>query len=107
MTRLVMTSRRTFLASAAILPVALPCTSLAESTPGKEQAGLLALITDLENAPEYQTCSQHWVKAHIAGQVREVLGMDVPPCENRHAYAVYEAHAIEGFKRWSKNYPGD
>ncbi len=70
------------------------------------KADLLALIRDLENAPRYQTRSQHWTKAHIAGLLREALGMEVPPCENRHAFAVYEARAIDDFKRYSKNYPG-
>jgi len=106
MTRSTVTNRRAFLASAALLPAALPCTAMAEPKQDKERADLLALITELENAPGYQTCSQHWTKAHVAGQLREVLGMHVPPCEKRHAFAVYEARAIEDFKRYSKNYSG-
>lgn len=106
MIRSTLTSRRAFLTSAAVLPAALPCAAMAESVQDNVKADLLALIAELENAPGYQKCDQHWTKAHIAGQLREVLGIDVPPCENRHAYAVYEARAIEDFKRWSMNYPG-
>lgn len=97
-----LTSRRAFLTSAA----ALPCAALAEPMQDNVRADLLSLITELENAPGYQTCDQHWTKAHIAGQLREVLSIEVPPCENRDAFAVYDARACEDFKRWSKNYPG-
>jgi hypothetical protein len=65
------------------LPIALPIWTKAEPTLDSLEADLLALIADPENAQGYQTCSQHWTKAHIAGQLREVMSMDVPPCVAR------------------------
>jgi hypothetical protein len=105
MTRSILTSRRAFLAGTVVMPVVLPCAAMTEPTQENVRADLLALVAELENAPDHQTCSQHWTKAHIAGQLREVLGMAVPPCENRHAYAVFEARTVENLKRWLKHYP--
>jgi len=100
-----LTSRRAFMAGAAILPVAMTSTALAAPLQNQERAQILTLITELENAPGYQAVSEHWIKAHIAGQLREALGIDVPPCENRRNFAVYDARAFETYKRTSQNWP--
>ncbi|MBL4766554.1 MAG: twin-arginine translocation signal domain-containing protein [Rhodobacteraceae bacterium] len=47
MTRSMLTSRRAFLTSAAVLPAALPCVVLAEPAQDNVRADLLALITEL------------------------------------------------------------
>lgn len=105
MTRSMLTSRRAFMTSAVALPAILPCAAMAEPAQDNVRADLLALVMELENAPGHQTCSQHWTKAHIAGQLREVLGIEVPPCESRRAFAICEARAIEASNRYSKIWP--
>lgn len=82
--------RRTFLGALAFLPMPENAVTSSPSITTAQHQHLIALIEKLENAPDYQMAAVCWAKAHIAGQIREALGLKVPACQNRKDYLEYD-----------------